>query len=98
MKEDNDTGCYEHIALPWDANNSWCGVNVSCQFAFKGIDHVLANAKNEGRLVPCNKCMIRALEYMQEITVIDYHIESFTVRDALSFSLSVTAPTYEKKD
>ena len=49
-------------------NKSWCGKNVSTEFAFTGIDHAVANSLQGGRLVVCRKCWNNVLSEVAGIT------------------------------
>lgn len=40
---------------------AWCGEQTGGMFFFTDVDHAAINARNEGRLVPCPKCLEQVL-------------------------------------
>jgi hypothetical protein len=49
----------KHIADTHAGNKgkAWCGELLGEQFVFVDVDHTAMNARNNGRLVPCPKCL-----------------------------------------
>lgn len=50
------------------AGYSWCGRFVHTEFHFVDLDHAAYERLNQGRLVPCTKCMARAVEALKGTT------------------------------
>jgi hypothetical protein len=49
--------CIKHTHV-YKQNTSWCGERLSnFDKPFQDIDHATYTVKNEGRLVPCPKCV-----------------------------------------
>jgi hypothetical protein len=43
-----------------ESKTAWCGADITMTFAFENLEHAQLTMQQEGRLVPCAKCLKKA--------------------------------------
>lgn len=52
--------CVKH-----ESSKSWCGRDVSWEWAFEDATHAILNARNMGRLLICRECSKKLVEVIR---------------------------------
>lgn len=65
-------------------DKAWCGADI-VDWAFINIDHAVYNNKSNGRLVPCEKCVLEITKVLNP-KLIGSHSDIITEYDAYRFN------------